>query len=94
MPILSIQNCLTDFFQRTRGVLRLMAKVIHSLWERQDKSLLIMPASVPMDDGQVQTELTRYLEDNWVPVIEKDVDGYNSLPLACDRQEVRESLVG
>ncbi|MFN6479671.1 hypothetical protein [Nostoc sp. DedQUE07] len=45
-----------------------------------------MPASVPMDDGQVQTELTRYLEDNWVPVIEKDVDGYNSLPLACDRQ--------
>jgi hypothetical protein len=32
-----------------------------------------MPASVPMDDGQVQTELTRYLEDNWVPVIEKDV---------------------
>lgn len=75
-----------DKFQRTRGVLRLMAKVIHSLWEGQDKSLLIMPASVPMDDGQVQTELTRYLEDNWVPVIEKDVDGYNSLPLACDRQ--------
>ncbi|MEH1858554.1 MAG: DUF499 domain-containing protein, partial [Nostoc sp.] len=75
-----------DKFQRTRGVLRLMAKVIHSLWEGQDKSLLIMPARVPMDDGQVQTELTRYLEDNWVPVIEKDVDGYNSLPLGCDRQ--------
>jgi len=75
-----------DKFQRTRGVLRLMAKVIHSLWEGQDKSLLIMPASVPMDDGQVQTELTRYLEDHWVPVIEKDVDGDNSLPLACDRQ--------
>ncbi len=75
-----------DKFQHRRGVLRLMAKVIHSLWEGQDKSLLIMPASVPMDDGQLQTELTRYLEDNWVPVIEKDVDGYNSLPLACDRQ--------
>ncbi|KAB8314079.1 ATP-binding protein [Tolypothrix campylonemoides VB511288] len=75
-----------DKFQRTRGVLRLMAKVIHSLWEEQDKSLLIMPANVPMDDGQVRAELTRYLEDNWVPVIEKDVDGYNSLPLACDRQ--------
>ncbi len=74
-----------DKFQRTRGVLRLMAKVIHSLWEGQDKSLLIMPANVPMDDGQVQAELTRYLEDNWIPVIEKDVDGYNSLPLECDR---------
>lgn len=74
-----------DKFQRTRGVLRLMAKVIHSLWEAQDKSLLIMPASISIDDGRVREELTRYLEDNWVPVIEKDVDGVNSLPLACDR---------
>ncbi|NJO76740.1 MAG: ATP-binding protein [Leptolyngbyaceae cyanobacterium RM1_406_9] len=75
-----------DKFQRTRGVLRLMAKVIHSLWERNDQSLMIMPAHVPMDDPQVQSELTRYLDDNWIPVIEKDVDGANSLPLAIDRQ--------
>jgi predicted AAA+ superfamily ATPase len=74
-----------DKFQRTRGVLRLMAKVIHSLWERSDRSLIILPASVPLDDPLVQSELTRYLEDNWVPVIEKDVDGANSLPAACDR---------
>ena len=74
-----------DKFQRTRGVLRLMAKVIHSLWERDDRSLMILPASVPLDDPLVQSELTRYLEDNWVPVIEKDVDGANSLPSACDR---------
>ena len=75
-----------DKFQRTRGVLRLMAKVIHSLWERNDQSLMIMPAHVPMDDPQVQSELSRYLDDNWIPVIEKDVDGSNSLPLAIDRQ--------
>jgi predicted AAA+ superfamily ATPase len=74
-----------DKFQRTRGVLRLMAKVIHSLWEREDKSLLIMPAHIPMDDAGVQSELTRYLDDNWVPIIEKDVDGPNSLPLEIDR---------
>ncbi len=73
-------------FQRTRGVLRLMAAVIHSLWERQDNNLLILPATVPIDDPQVQFELTRYLEDQWVPVIEKDVDGQRSLPLAIDRE--------
>ncbi len=72
-------------FQRTRGVLRLMAAVIHSLWERNDQSLLIMPASIPIDDLGVQNELTRYLEDNWVPIIEKDVDGPNSLSLQLDR---------
>ncbi len=75
-----------DKFQRTRGVLRLMAKVIHSLWERNDQSLMIMPAHIPMDDPQVQSELTRYLDDNWIPVIDKDVDGPNSLPLSIDRQ--------
>lgn len=75
-----------DKFQRTRGVLRLMAKVIHALWEREDRSLLILPAHVPIDDAQVQSELTRYLEDNWIPILEKDVDGANSLPLALDRQ--------
>jgi predicted AAA+ superfamily ATPase len=74
-----------DKFQRTRGVLRLMAAVIHCLWERQDSNLLIMPGTIPIEDQQVQFELTRYLEDHWVPVIEKDVDGANSLPLTLDR---------
>jgi hypothetical protein len=71
-------------FQRTRGVLRLMAVVIHSLWEKGDKNPLILPANVPIDDPRVQFELTRYLSDNWVPVIEKDVNGPSSLPLRLD----------
>jgi predicted AAA+ superfamily ATPase len=74
-----------DKFQRTRGVLRLMAAVIHSLWERQDGNLLIMPGTVPVDEPVVQWELTRYLDDQWTPVLEKDVDGGNSLPLTLDR---------
>ncbi len=71
-------------FQRTRGVLRLMAAVIHSLWEKGDKNPLILPANISIDDPRVQFELTRYLSDNWVPVIEKDVDGPSSLPLRVD----------
>ena len=71
-------------FQRTRGVLRLMAAVIHSLWEKGDRNPLILPSNIPIDDPRVQFELTRYLSDNWVPVIEKDVDGPNSLPLHID----------
>jgi len=72
-------------FQRTRGVLRLMAAVIHSLWESGDKSPLILPCSLPLDDLPVQFELAHYLPDNWAPVIEKDIDGANSLPLEIDR---------
>jgi predicted AAA+ superfamily ATPase len=74
-------------FQRTRGVLRLMAAVIHSLSEKGDKNPLIMPAHISIDDPRVQFELTRYLSDNWVPVIEKDVDGPSSLPLQIDAEQ-------
>lgn len=74
-----------DKFQRTRGVLRLMAAVIHELWERNDTSLLIMPASIPIDAPAVSSELTRYLEEGWTPVIESDIDGPNALPLRLDR---------
>ncbi|MBE9136925.1 DUF499 domain-containing protein [Nodosilinea sp. LEGE 07088] len=75
-----------DKFQRTRGVLRLMAKVIHALWESGDKNLLIMPGHIPISDAQVQPEMTRYLEDNWPPILERDVDGPNSLPKTLDAQ--------
>jgi len=74
-----------DAFQRTRGVLRLMAAVIHALWEGQDRSLLIMPGTLPIVDPHVQYELTRHLSDGWSAVIERDVDGPNSLPLTLDR---------
>ncbi len=73
-------------FQRTRGVLRFMATVIHNLWEKGDRNPLILPAHVPMDDPRVQTELMRYLPENWLPVIERDIDGINALPLRIDRE--------
>ena len=74
-------------FQRTRGVLRLMAAVIHHLWERGDHSPLILPGSIALEDGRVQSELTRYLDENWAPIIESDVDGAGSLPLQIDNEQ-------
>ena len=73
-------------FQQTRGVLRLMASVIHSLWEQGDKNLLIMPSSIPIEDRGVCDSLTYYLSDGWKGVIDKDIDGLNSLPLAIDQE--------
>ena len=73
-------------FQRTRGVLRLMAAVVHSLWESGDRNPLILPSTIPIEDPRVQNEITRYLPEHWTPVIEKDVDGPNSLPLRIDAE--------
>ncbi|GAA6734005.1 Swt1 family HEPN domain-containing protein [Thermus oshimai] len=73
-------------FQRTRGVLRLMAAVVHVLWEKGDKNPLILPSTIPLDDPRVQSELTRHLPDNWAPIISRDVDGENALPLRIDAE--------
>jgi predicted AAA+ superfamily ATPase len=72
-------------FQRTRGVLRLMAAVVHSLWANGDQNPLILPASIPLDDQQVFEEVTRHLEDNWKPVVDTDIDGQGSVPNNLDR---------
>lgn len=71
-------------FQRTRGVLRMMAAVIHCLWVRNDRNPLIQPGNIPIDDPRVQFELKRYLSDNWDGVIDRDIDGANALPLRMD----------
>ncbi len=74
-----------DKFQRTRGVLRLMAIAISQLWQRGDQSLLIMPGNLPMDSGALVSEMKKYLEEGWDPVIKSDVDGENALPLRIDK---------
>ncbi|HQJ01840.1 MAG TPA: Swt1 family HEPN domain-containing protein [Flexilinea sp.] len=73
-------------FQRTRGVLRMMAAVIYRLWDNRDNSLLIMPCTVPLDWMDVRSEITRYLPEGWGAVIDKDVDGPQSQPVKLDRE--------
>ena len=69
-----------DKFQRTRGVLRFMAIVIHRLWNDNDNSLLIMPGSIPLFDSDVSGELVKYLEGNYGVIVDSDVDGERSDP--------------
>jgi predicted AAA+ superfamily ATPase len=72
-------------FQRTRGVLRLMAATISSLWESDDRSPLILPCSLPLADNRVQLELAGKLPDYWAPVIDGDIDGPGSRAADIDR---------
>ena len=76
-------------FQRTRGVLRLMAKVINVLWETNDRSPLILPGSLPLYDSSVRQELTRYLGDAWNAVVDSDIDGAHAASGMIDAQVPR-----
>ncbi|MDF2142625.1 DUF499 domain-containing protein [Paenirhodobacter sp. CAU 1674] len=72
-------------FQRTRGVLRLMAQVIHELWMGNDPSVMIMPGSVAISSARVEPELLHYLDASWQSIIAADVDGVTSTPYKVDQ---------
>lgn len=76
-------------FQRTRGVLRLMAAVIHELWVKNDRSLLILPGMIPFDARRVRDEVLRYLPETWNAIVDKDVDGETSEPRSIDETNSR-----
>ncbi|CAG0999165.1 hypothetical protein PLCT2_02959 [Planctomycetaceae bacterium] len=78
-----------DRFQRTRGVLRLMAAVVHTLWDAGDKELMIMPCSIPLDDDKVRGELQSYLEEQWEAVFDTDIDGETSAARVTDNANER-----
>ncbi len=75
-----------DRFQRTRGVLRMIATIVRVNWERGNDHRLVLPSSIPLDDGTVQAEVVKSLDRDWSAVLEKDVDGANSLPWKIDNE--------
>jgi len=76
-------------FQKTRGVLQLMAIVINRLWQRNDDAPLILPASLPLDDTQVVNKCTQYLPNGWGAIIDREMDGAGSSAAAIDRADPR-----
>ena len=78
-----------DNFQRTRGVLKLLAKVIYRLWKDGNNDPMIMPGSLPLYDSDVCNEMVYYLPNGWDPVIERDIDGDRAEPAILETQDTR-----
>ena len=76
-------------FQRTRGVLKLMAKVIFRLWQDNNQDLMILPGSLPLYDGSARNELIYYLGPGWDPVMDRDIDGDWAETKNLDNKEPR-----
>jgi predicted AAA+ superfamily ATPase len=76
-------------FQRTRGVLKLMAKTIFRLWQDNNKDLMILPGSLPLYDGSARNELIYYLDAGWDPVMDRDIDGEKAETTMLEAKETR-----
>lgn len=78
-----------ESFQKTRGVLRLMAGVVYHLWINADASCMIMPGAIPLNIPQIRDELTRYLPENWNAIVDSEIDGQDSEPFKIDQGNSR-----
>lgn len=76
-------------FQKTRGVLRFMATVVFNLWQEGDLGVLIMPGSIPLDQGQTKEEIVNYLPSGWDAIVDADIDGKRSQAYGIDAASVR-----
>lgn len=76
-------------FHRTRGVLKLLAKVVTTLWEDEREDALILPAHVPIRNDRVRAALMEPLDPNYGAVIDREVDGNSALPSLMEANPTR-----
>ena len=73
-------------FQRTRGVLRLLANCVSRMMLDGDDSPMIMPGNLPFNDAQVRDVFQRLLPGaNWGPALQ-EVDSDNSRVVDIDKR--------
>ncbi len=77
-------NAAVPTFQSTRGVLRLLAGAVQAMWQEQDASALIMPATIRFDLPTVREELMRHLPPAFQSVIDSDIEGPTAAAVQID----------
>lgn len=78
-------------FQKTRGLLKMMAQIVYRLWRDGHGAPMILPGDVPLTDDKVRTNALLPIADGYDAVIAKEVAGDLSKPAQI---EARSPSVG
>jgi hypothetical protein len=73
-------------FQRTRGVLRLLAQVIADLYNRKVVSPLIQSSLVNLENQAIRREFIKHIGNEYDSVVAADIAGKNAKALKIDRE--------
>ncbi|MFO1152782.1 MAG: DUF499 domain-containing protein [Rhodospirillales bacterium] len=76
-------------FQRTRGVLKLMAHIIATLWRGDTKDPMILPGRVPLRDERVRASILVPVEPGYGAVLDREVEGDTALPAQMEANPSR-----
>jgi len=72
-------------FQRTRGALRLLARVAEDLFEREEAIDLILPGDINLDRPAIRQEFLRHIGNEYEGVIGSDIAGSNAKSMQLDK---------
>ncbi|MCV0386470.1 MAG: DUF499 domain-containing protein [Nitrobacter sp.] len=76
-------------FQRTRGILKIMANAIYVLWRGQSTAPMITLALLPLSEDKVRTAILEPLDKSYGPIMQAEVDGPLALPAKMESQRKR-----
>ena len=80
---------LLEKFQRTRGILKIMAGVVYALWQGESTAPLIAQALLPFRDTRVRTALLEPLDRAYGPILQSEVDGDQALTARIEAHRPR-----
>lgn len=72
-------------FQRTRGVLRLMAEVVSDLYSKKDASPLIQSSLVNFSNQAIRREFVKHIGNEYDSIISADISGKNAKAPKIDK---------
>jgi len=72
-------------FQRTRGVLTLLAEVVSDLFKREDPSPLIQPSNINLANSRIQRLFIEHIGEVFASVVASDIAGENAKAVRIDR---------
>ncbi|MBN1306185.1 MAG: ATP-binding protein [Anaerolineales bacterium] len=71
-------------FQRTRGVLRLLANIVEDLYKREKPIDLILPGDINMGFPGIREEFLKHIGKEYESVLSSDVSGHDAKSQALD----------
>jgi len=73
-------------FQRTRGVLRLLANVIEDLYNKETNIDIILPSDIRLDAPAVRQEFIKHIGSEYESIIGSDISGHEAKAIQLDKE--------
>lgn len=73
-------------FQRTRGVLRLLANVVEDLYKRETNIDIILPSDINLENPSIRREFLVHIGDEYESIIGSDIAGHEAKAQSMDNE--------